>query len=301
VSQSSGTNSADEQIDDEQIDDELDVAGRSAASDELWADVRIDPIEISLTRGVGYTLRAYRLDTELAAPEIDEADSDDRDDFDAASKAVLAGRKRSDRDEDDEDEDLDPEDFDDEEAALADEADLEDDDEDDEEDDEDKEPEEVPVFLAARGKVFLFETPEKLVEFVRSDAEHDLTQLDSWPTLVKRLQPADVVPAEDDRYELDLVVENLRGGPDVWEPTLIIRAGELARDLGYALRIEPILTALSAGSPLDDLDESLRSVTSGGVGAFFARRKLRKLGGQQTALGWRTIIGKISAAVHWRD
>jgi hypothetical protein len=37
------------------------------------------------------------------------------------------------------------------------------------------------------------------------------------------------------------------------------------------------------------------------VGGFFAKRRLKKIGAQQAALGWRTIIGKISAAVDWRD
>jgi hypothetical protein len=45
----------------------------------------------------------------------------------------------------------------------------------------------------------------------------------------------------------------------------------------------------------------MRGVTAGGFGAFRARRRMRKIGAQQAALGWRTIIGKISAAVDWRD
>ena len=49
-----------------------------------------------------------------------------------------------------------------------------------------------------------------------------------------------------------------------------------------------------AGAPL-------RSAESGGMGGFFGRRKLRKIGAQQASLGWRSIIGKISAAVDWRD
>ena len=72
---------------------------------------------------------------------------------------------------------------------------------------------------------------------------------------------ASVVPADDDRYELDLVVENLRGGRDAWDADLLISAGEVARDLAYALRLEAVRTALAPGSPLDDLDEALRAGT----------------------------------------
>ena len=97
------------------------------------------------------------------------------------------------------------------------------------------------------------------------------------------------------------MVENLRGGHDTWDLPLLIAAGEVARDLGYALRLKPVILALSPGSPLDDLDESLRSAETGGMGGFFGRRKLKKIGAQQASLGWRSIIGKISAAVDWRD
>jgi hypothetical protein len=34
---------------------------------------------------------------------------------------------------------------------------------------------------------------------------------------------------------------------------------------------------------------------------FFARRKLRKIGTEQASISWRSIIGKISSAVDWRD
>ncbi len=179
-----------------------------------------------------------------------------------------------------------------------------DEDEDDDEDDDEAasvDVDEVPLFLGRRGRLYLFHSPEKLVEFVRSGVEHDLSQLDTWSEVASRVTASDVAPMTEDSYELDLVVENLRGGPDAWDPTLILKAGELARDLGYALRLEPVLKALAPGSPLDDLDDALRATDAGGIGAFFARRKLRKLPAQQSALAWRGIIGRISTAVDWRD
>jgi hypothetical protein len=140
-----------------------------------------------------------------------------------------------------------------------------------------------------------------LVEFVQSSAEHDLTQLDSWSGLVARVRAEDVVAAPEDTYELDLVVDNLRAGPDAWDPTLILKAGEIARDVGYALQLDAVRVALAAGSPLDDLDEALRAAEAGGLGGFLARRRLRKVPGQQSSLAWRTLIGKISAVADWRD
>lgn len=333
-----------DQLDD--IDDDLVETERPPSTVALWSSVRIEPVEISLRQGTGYTLRAYRMSDELAVGEIDVEDDEfaayernrrpavaedeefdedleeELDDLDVDADArrrssdddnddvvevtpvgttrAKSGRKtakdRTDQDEDEDDELVDEDDLD-----PSDDADEPDEVDFDDEDEDEKEPEEVPVFLGHRGKVYLFRSAEGLVAFVKSDAEHDLVQLDTWVDLKTRLKPEHVVPAPEDRYELDLIVENLRGGHDAWDTDLLIRAGEVARDLGYALRMEAVLSALSSGSPLDDLDEALRSATSGGMGGFFAKRKLRKIGAQQAALGWRTVIGKITAVVDWRD
>jgi hypothetical protein len=308
-----------DEVDDLDEDDVSETVGatRSSAVDAFWSDARIQPVEIALPSGVGYTLRAYRLSTDLAPTEVDpdEDDFDELagvspyathvDDDEALSEEELAAFEKSFEEGPAHDDEA--------EEAVADEVDTDQGDTDqaddvddaDEEDEDDKvEPppaEDVPAFLSHRGRLLLFRSPEGLAEFVRSPAQHDLTQLDTWPEVQKRITAADVVPSADERYELDLVVENLRGGPDVWDLDLLIQAGELARDVGYALRMKSVVASLSVGSPLDDLDEALRGAANGGIGGFFARRKFRKIGAQQAAIGWRTIIGKISAATDWRD
>jgi hypothetical protein len=273
-----------------------DMTGRA-----LWEEIRIDPVEVALPAGVGYTLRAYRPVSELTPTDVEGREEDD----------PFAARRIRRAEEDEERVVILDEEF----AALAAEDETDrtgrrgpgDEGPVDREYDEtsqvaeEPEAEEVPVFLSHRGRLLLFKSPESLVAFIRSDAPHDLAQVDTWPRLAERVRPADINPLDEDSYELDLVVENLRGGHDAWDITLLVEAGELARDLGYALRIEPVLTALSPGSPLDDLDEALRAAAAGGVGGFLGRRRLRKIGAQQASLGWRTIIGKISAAVDWRD
>ncbi|GAA3448355.1 hypothetical protein GCM10018962_01880 [Dactylosporangium matsuzakiense] len=347
---------ADAVEDDEDIEDDADLdeetggKERSAQADAMWNDVQMEPVEIALPKGVGYTLRAYRLSNELTPTEIEEEEDDfailhrrpdDDDDervvilenaelfedepepvVEASSKrgskksSAASDKSDSSADEDDLDEDdvvsvkkSDTSDVDDdadvisdEDDELDDEADEDAEDDEEEEEEEEEEPEEVPAFLSHRGKLLLFRSVEGLVDFVKSDgAEHDLTQVSTWESLKKRITVASVVPTDDNRYELDLVVENLRGGQDAWDTDLLLAAGEAARDLAYALRLEAVRTALAPGSPLDDLDEGLRAAASGGVGGFFAKRRLKKIGAQQAALGWRTIIGKISAAVDWRD
>ena len=267
---------------------------------ELWAQVRIEPVEIALPAGVGLTLRAYRASSEVTPTEV-VVDEDDP--FEARK------RRAAEAEEDEDEGEIVDEEFNAllaEGAADADEKAAEEPDPADFEDEADEsaaqaDDEEVPMFLSHKGRLLAFKTPESLVSFLRSGAPHDLAQLDTWAALADQVQSTDIDPQPEDRYELDLVVENLRGGHDTWDLPLLIAAGEVARDLGYALRLKPVILALSPGSPLDDLDESLRSAESGGMGGFFGRRRLKKIGAQQASLGWRSVIGKISAAVDWRD
>jgi hypothetical protein len=278
-------------------DTEAAVADRA-----LWEELRIAPVEIALPAGTGFTLRAYRPASELTPTDVAERDADD---------PFLARRQVVEAEDDEEgdvvilDEDVAREfaESDDEEKRTQRGGDATDDDADktDEAATDEAGDEEVPVFLSHRGRLLLFKTPESLVSFVRSGAPNDLSQLDSWRELSERVEPADIAPLDEDVYELDLVVENLRGGHDTWDPTLLIEAGEVARDLAYALRLPAVLDMLSAGSSLDDLDEALRASVNGGIGGFMGRRRLKKIGAQTASLGWRTIVGKISAVVDWRD
>ncbi|MEV1329039.1 DNA primase [Micromonospora costi] len=279
-------------------DADTDQAG-PAPDRSLWEAVGIDPVEIALPAGTGFTLRAYRPARELTPTDVAERDEDD----------PFLARRQVIEEEDDEtvvilDEEL-AEEFADSEReaegrrreAAGDEAETED----EEEAADEAGDEEVPVFLSHKGRLLLFKTPESLVSFIRSGAPNDLSQLDSWRELSERVEPADIAPLDEDTYELDLVVENLRGGHDTWDPTLLIEAGEIARDVSYALRLPAVLDMLSAGSSLDDLDEALRASVNGGIGGFMGRRRLKKIGAQTASLGWRTIVGKISAVVDWRD
>lgn len=279
-----------------------DPAVPSTASTEatraLWAELRVDPVELALPAGTGYTLRAYRPARELTPTDVEERDQDD---------PFLARRQVVTDEDDDEVVILDEEvaqefaESDEEEARNTRRDSGNDSTEESPESDEDAGDEEVPVFLSHKGRLLLFKTAESLVSFLRSGAPTDLSQLDSWSELSERVEPDDIVPLDEDTYELDLVVENLRGGHDAWDPTLLIEAGEIARDLSYALRVPAVLDMLSTGSSLDDLDEALRAATNGGISGFLGRRRLRKVGAQTASLGWRTIVGKISAVVDWRD
>ncbi|SBT51756.1 DNA primase [Micromonospora auratinigra] len=294
-------------------DDEVEV-DRPTADRALWDELRIDPVEIALPSGTGFTLRAYRPARELTPTDVTERDQDDpflarrqvvetEDDEEVVILDEEFAALSAEEDEDDESDERPAGRRRDKADAADDEAGPDEDEADEDEDEADDAAgdEEVPVFLTHRGKLLLFKTPEALVSFVRSGAPNDLSQLDGWHELSERVEPADIAPLDEDTYELDLVVENLRGGHDAWDPALLIEAGEVARDLAYALRLPAVLDMLSAGSSLDDLDEALRATVNGGISGFLGRRRLKKIGAQTASLGWRTIVGKISAVVDWRD
>jgi hypothetical protein len=276
---------------DEEPDDPGREPGRTPTVDRFWKRMRVDPLEIAMPGGAGYTLRAYRQNTDITPADVSERDDE-----------VPMPRRRGSAVALDDDDDLldEAEVTDDLADEDLDETELDDADDLDEETADDV-VEEVPLFLSQGGHLLAFRSPESLVAFVLSDAEHDLQQLDTWDALTRGIQPEYVESLPDDTYELDLVVKNLRGGHDAWDPELLVRSGQLARDLGHALRIESVVLALAPGSPLDDLDDALRAAADGGIGSFFARRRLKKIGAETASLGWRTVIGKISAVVDWRD
>lgn len=163
---------------DEDDDEDEERPERSEETDELWTTAEIDPVQIVLPAGTGFTLRHYRIVTDDEGDDAEEA-----------------------------------------------------------------------VFLAHKGKLHLFKSAEGLVEYVKGDAEHDLKKLDTWDALVEAIKVEDVLPDEEDEYELDLVVQNLRGGHDVWDPDLLIGAGEVTRDIAFACQLDDVLSALAPDTP----------------------------------------------------
>ncbi len=257
------------------------AAERTAAADEFWQDVRVDVVELALPSGVGYTLRAYRDADDLTPVPGEEPPAEEEPDEEPEEPAETSEEEDEDSEESEDSE--------------------EEEDEKEEEEEEESEPDEVPVLLSRQGQLLLFRSPEGLAAFVGSDEQHALRGIAEWDRVAAGLRSEYVVATDEDHYELDLVVRNLRGGHDAWDPELVVSAGEIARDLGFGLRIGAVRAALSPGSPLDDLDDAMRGVINGGIGGFLAKRRTRKIGAQQAALAWRTIVGKISAAVDWRD
>jgi hypothetical protein len=123
-----------------EADEQTEIETEEAERPALWSEVRIDPVEIALPKGVGYTLRAYRpiddvTPTDVSEREVDEFPDRARpalDEEDALEDPF--GDEFADVDE--AEKDLDDLEFEDE-ADLDDEADDSEDADEDEDEDED--------------------------------------------------------------------------------------------------------------------------------------------------------------------
>src|SRR4051794_39910459 len=174
-----------------------DTPKRTATATKFWSGVNVEPVEIALSSGVGYTLRAYRMDNEITPADVSMRE----DDVDLPTRASVY---------DDEDEDFsdavdaefDEAEADDEEPAdetdSADSDGSEGDETDEEEEEEEEaepvvEPEEVPLFLTKNGHLLLFRSPQGLVDYVKSGDDNDLAQIDTWKKLVADIKVGYVV------------------------------------------------------------------------------------------------------------
>jgi PAS domain-containing protein len=133
------------------------------------------------------------------------------------------------------------------------------------------------------------------------DAEGQPQWLDGFLMDISERKAAEQA-LRDGEEQFRSLIDNLPGVTNTCghtSPSAITELGASGTDEGRAMM--QTVHDLAPGSPLDDLDESLRTAEKGGMGGFFGRRRLKKIGAQQASLGWRSVIGKISAAVDWRD
>src|SRR5215475_4640501 len=106
----------DPDVDDTDDDDGDAEAERTRAADRFWTSVRIDPIEIAMPAGVGYTLRAYRQNTDVTPADVSGREDEvsmprqvatvelDEDEFDEDDLAKQAGGELGEDEDFDEDE-----------------------------------------------------------------------------------------------------------------------------------------------------------------------------------------------------
>jgi hypothetical protein len=150
--------------------------------------------------------------------------------------------------------------------------------------------EEWEGWLGDEEAVHAFPDAGMLMAYVRTAAEHDLSDHPAWP-LVPRLPAADLVPAEDQCYDLVGVPELAAAEPDTW------LVGELAG-------ITAVLRSLAGACELDAVHEVLASTEAfaaldKGSWAFSGRSGTRLWAELGTAVQerWAEVLAALGAVV----
>jgi hypothetical protein len=93
--------------------------------------------------------------------------------------------------------------------------------------------EEWQGFLGDGAKIIMFPTVDELFEFIATSDENDLSDHPGWPA-VTMLTPAQLRPAEDNRYDLEGVYEWAAGDPDPATESALANVVEMVLRIGEA-------------------------------------------------------------------
>ena len=155
------------------------------------------------------------------------------------------------------------------------------------------------VFTAVAGRLPLFRRPEQATEFAAVSAGHDMSEVLHWDWLSESMSRAFLPLLDDHRYDLDLPSANLEMDPARWLPDLIVKAGDVARELVAALAIEEGYALLSPGSARTVLDDQLRA--SGRRPRPRTVRQWQQRDHGVLASGWQHVVELIGSRVDWQS
>ena len=97
----------------------------------------------------------------------------------------------------------------------------------------DEDDEEWQGFLGDGAKIIMFPGVDELFEFIATSDENDLSDHPGWPAVTK-LTPAQLRPAEDNRYDLEGVYEWAAGDPDPATESSLANVVEMVLRIGEA-------------------------------------------------------------------
>ena len=97
----------------------------------------------------------------------------------------------------------------------------------------DEDGEEWQGFLGDGAKIILFPGVDELFEFIATSSENDLSDHPGWAAVTK-LTPAQLRPAEDNRYDLEGVYEWAAGDPDPATESSLANVVEMVLRIGEA-------------------------------------------------------------------
>ena len=154
--------------------------------------------------------------------------------------------------------------------------------------------EEWEAFLGDNDNLFAFADVAALVAFVRTAAEHDLTDHPAW-SLVPRLPAADLRPADSQRYDLIGVPELVAQPPDTWVIGELADVVSMARSLAEVCGLDGVHQVLDSTPGF--------AMLGGGTLAFGGRDGARQWDAlcEVIARRWDEVLDAIDAVVRSPD
>jgi hypothetical protein len=153
--------------------------------------------------------------------------------------------------------------------------------------------EEWQGFLGDGAKIILFPTVDELFEFIATSAENDLSDHPGWDAVTK-LTPAQLQPAEDNRYDLEGVYEWAAGDPDPATESSLANVVEMVLRIGEACEDGALRRLIGATPEYADLMNGDQGYT-GREGA----RAWSDLG-DVIADTWERALRRVAQWLDWR-
>lgn len=157
-----------------------------------------------------------------------------------------------------------------------------------------EEGEEWEAFLGDDEHLFAFPDVAAMVAFIRTAAEHDLTDHPAWH-VVPGLAAVDLVPEHAHRYDLVAVPELLADSPDNWSVAELAEVVAMARSLADVCGLEVVHEVLDSSPGFAMLD--------GGTVAFAGRAGSRRWQAMSDVVAqrWDELVDAVDAVVRAPD
>ncbi|WP_173161560.1 Hsp70 family protein [Phytohabitans suffuscus] len=156
----------------------------------------------------------------------------------------------------------------------------------------------VAVFASQGPRLPLFRRPEQATDHAAGGDDHAMASILHWESLRESMAVAFLPLLPRNRYVLDLPSVSLERDPKQWLTDLIVQAGDIARELTYALDIPQGQDLLGPGTLLDRLDDALRAAQRSSLRRK-AHRDLRAFDQARLVSGWRRVASLIDSHLDW--
>lgn len=150
-----------------------------------------------------------------------------------------------------------------------------------------------PTFLGADLTVDMFRSAEGLEAFCRTEEDHDLAQVESWPQ-VRGADSLVIEPAREDVYDMGAAEAQLHAGPAGADPVVLRRAADFLLDVAEYCELAGVREALADDAPLG---RAIGAVLRSATGSIFAAQ----WNGSEAAARWRDVVAEVESCLRWHD